>query len=761
MRFQIFTLLLLSLLTVTTKAQQILSGKVAAAKSQQPLIGASISIPGTSAGTTTNAKGEFILDLPSATDSIVVSSLGYQTKRVKVDTLSNNILILLDVDARALQEVVITGYATNRPIQQTAASVGLLTPRELERYNTTSLVPALNTIPGVRMEERATASYRLSIRGSSLRAPFGVRNVKMYLNDIPLVEANGTLPLNLLDAGTIGRIEVIKGPAGSVYGAGTGGTVRLETVRPTAGESAVEVGSMVGSYGLRRYSATASTASETSGFLVRYAKQELDGYRQQSAMDRDAVLLSGQFYPSDKQKFTFHTYFSDLYYQLPGALTREQYESNPRAARQLNIDQKASLKLQGINIGLSNQYEFNEHWRNSTSLFGVFSFLNNPFTTDYERNANQAFGGRTQTTYSSTLADRVVRVTLGGEYQHSFVNSRHYENRVGEPGKLNFDDEVAADQGFIFAQAEADLPANFIVTLGSSLNFLQYDLTRVSDADTTSNYRNQRSFNPQLSPRLGLLKVISPNVSAHGSISAGFSPPTDAEIRPSDGSFNTRLQAERGLNYEVGLRGNALSQKLAFDLVGFWFQLSETIVSRTNPAGIVVFDNAGATRQQGIEAALSYAFIQNARAPITLFKVWSTYAYSHFRFREYRQNDSDFSGNKLTGTPPHVWLAGLDLESRMGLYLNVTTNYTSKIPLNDANTVYADSFYLIGARGGIRKRLGAKWQTEIYGGIDNALDERYSLGNDLNGFGGRYFQAAPGRNYYAGLQLRYIIPKLN
>ncbi|PSR54390.1 TonB-dependent receptor [Adhaeribacter arboris] len=759
MRIYLFTLLLTGLVTFTTKAQQTLSGKIAAAKTQQPLIGATVSVPGTPTGTTTNSRGEFTLTLPFATDTITVSMLGYQVKYIQPDTLLNNALILLDVDARALQEVVITGYATNRPIQQTAASVGLLTPKELERYNTTSIVPALNTIPGVRMEERATASYRLSIRGSSLRAPFGVRNVKMYLNDIPLVEANGTLPLNLLDAGTIGRIEVLKGPAGSVYGAGTGGTVRLETVRPTAGESALEIGSMVGSYGLKRFTVTASTASETSGFLVRYAKQELDGYRQQSAMDRDAVLLTGQFYPSDKQIFTFHTYFSDLYYQLPGALTREQYESNPRAARQLNIDQKASLKLQGVNIGLAHQYQFNEHWRNNTSLFGVFSFLNNPFTMDYERNANQAFGGRTQTTYSTLLAERLIRFTLGGEFQHSFVNSRHYQNKVGEPGKLNFDDEVAADQGFVFAQAEADLPANFILTLGGSLNFLQYDLTRVSDADTSSNYLNRRPFNPQFSPRLGLLKVISPQLSAHGSISAGFSPPTDAETRPSDGSFNTRLQAERGLNYEVGLRGNALKQKLAFDIVGFWFQLNETIVSRTNAAGIVVFDNAGATRQQGIEAAVSYAFIQDSRKPITLLKVWSTYAYSHFRFREYRQNDSDFSGNKLTGTPPHVWLAGLDIESKPGFYANITTNYTSEIPLNDANTVYADSYFLVGARGGIRRRLGLKWQTEIYGGIDNALNKRYSLGNDLNGFGGRYFQAAPGRNYYVGLQIKYLISK--
>ncbi len=747
------------LVLFSAAGQRLLRGQVLAAPNRKPLIGATIGVPGTTTGTTSQAKGIFSLILPDEADTLVISMVGYESKKIAVNDQDSSITVLLNVDARALREVVVTGYATNRPLQQTAGAVGLLTPRELERYNTASLVPALNTLPGVRMEERATASYRLSIRGSSLRAPFGVRNVKIYLNEVPLVEANGTLPLNLLDAGTIGKIEVLKGPAGSIYGAGTGGTVRLETVRPVAGESAAEVGTLVGSYGLQRYTATASTATEKSGFLVRYAKQQLTGYRQQSAMDRDALLLTGQIYPSEQQTFSFHTYYSDLYYQLPGALTLEQYQANPRAARQVNIDQKTSLKLQGLNIGLAHQYRFNERWQNNTALFGVFSFLNNPFTTDYERNANQAFGGRTETVYKTAISQMPLRFTAGGEWQRSFVNSRHYENVKGNPGKLNFDDEVTINQGFVFAQTEADLPADFILTLGSSLNFQRYQLARVSNAVQTPDYIRNRNLKPQFSPRLGLVKVITQQLSAHGSISAGFSPPTDAEIRPSDASFNTGLQPERGLNYELGVRGSALGQKLTFDLVGFWFRLNETIVSRATETGVVVFNNAGATRQQGLEAAAAYQFIQAPNQTIAGLKLWSTYAYSHFRFQEYQQNDADFSGNQLTGTPPHVWVAGLDAESRQGVYLNVTTNYTDKIPLNDANTVYADAFFLLGARGGIRRQLHNRWQAEVYGGIDNALNKTYSLGNDLNGFGNRYFQAAPGRNAYVGLQLKYLVRK--
>jgi iron complex outermembrane receptor protein len=733
-------------------AQQLVVGQVLEAQTRKPLAGAAVANTVAGVGAVTDVQGRFSLELPAGQLTVTATLLGYRPVTVTVQEASQELLILLHSDNTQLREVVVTGYETRRPLQETAGAIGVLDRRELQRFSETTLVPALNTLPGVRMEERATASYRLSIRGSSLRAPFGVRNVKVYLNEIPLVEANGTIPLNLLDAATIGNVEVIKGPAGSVYGAGTGGTVLLETAKPT--ESSVMAGGLVGSYGLRRGFVGASVATEKSSLLLRYDHQTLEGYREQSAMDRQTVLLSGQFYPTQKQTFSFHALYSDLYYELPGALTREQYEANPRQARQLNKDQNASINLDGLNLGLVHSYQFNDRWSNSTSLFGVFSFLNHPFTNDYERNTNQSLGGRTRTTYRTQLASWPTRIVLGAEGQRSFVNSRHYQNLKGTAGTLSFDDEVVATQGFVFGQAEVELPAQFILTVGGSLNTLQYDLTRVTTGATGVGSSNSRGFDPQFSPRVGLVKVFLPQLSAHASISAGFSPPTEAEVRPSDGSFNTALQPEKGTNYELGIRGNLFNQRLTYDLVGFRLNLSETILIQSTPEDIDVFQNAGATRQQGIEAALGFTVVQAPEQSLSLLKLWSAYTYNHFRFKNYQPNDQNFSGNTLTGTPEYVLTAGLDAESAFGFYLNATVNYTSDLPLNDANTVYADSYLVVGGRGGYRKTFAQTWHVEVYGGVENATDELYSLGNDLNGFGNRYFQAASGRSFYGGLQVR-------
>jgi len=128
---------------------------------------------------------------------------------------------------RSIQGIVLKGYETNAGTLKIPAAVSYLNRKSLQAVSTYSLLPALNQIAGVRMEERSPGSYRLSIRGSLLRSPFGVRNIKVYLDEFLLTDAGGNTYINLLDANMIGQAEVIKGPGGSMYGAGTGCAVLL------------------------------------------------------------------------------------------------------------------------------------------------------------------------------------------------------------------------------------------------------------------------------------------------------------------------------------------------------------------------------------------------------------------------------------------------------------------------------------------------------------------------------------------------------
>ena len=136
-------------------------------------------------------------------------------------------------------------------------------------------------------------------------------------------------------------------------------------------------------------------------------------------------------------------------------------------------------------------------------------------------------------------------------------------------------------------------------------------------------------------------------------------------------------------------------------------------------------------------------------------QITSTLAYTHhaFEFGTYSSGGDDFSGNDLTGTAPNVVGFSTDLSFGDGFYLNTSYQYTDEIPLNDENTVYADAFHQVSAKLGYNIENAGKIGLSVFVGVNNLLNEKYSLGNDLNAFGGRYFQPAPDRNFYFGLKM--------
>ncbi|RAK66158.1 TonB-dependent receptor family protein [Hymenobacter edaphi] len=679
------------------------------------------------------------------------------------------------VVVQRLPEATVVGYGQRLPLRRTAAAVGVVDAATVGRFSEANLTQAVNTLPGVRLEERATASYRLSVRGSMLRSPFGVRNVKVYYHDIPFTEASGSTPLNLLDPAQLGRIEVVKGPAGSAYGAGTGGVVLLGNRRPQPGQARAQLGFGVGSFGLRRYQATAETATDHGFIRAQYLRQELQGYRQQSAQRRDVLALDGELAAPGRHTLGLHLLYTDLRYQLPGGLTRAQFNQNPRQARPGTatapgtVAQRTFYASRTTLLGATHEYRFSGRLTSKTTLYGTGSVIRTPYLVDFERNTQLGGGGRTRFDYRTRLAGQVLRLAAGAELQTSFESSRNYQNQAGAPGPLRYDDEIGTLTGFAFGQADWELPRGWLLTAAASYNRLRYRVHRLQDALNTpaQPYDVTRTFRPEVSPRLAVLKELTPLVSAYASVSTGFSPPTEEEIRPSDGSLNRGLQAERGRSYELGLRGEVLGQRLKFDVAAYDFRLRNTIVTRSNEQGTQLFYNAGHTRQRGVEAALSgWLWQPQGRREATPgrpagpaaeagpgLRAFVSYAYNHYRFGRYESGGADFSGHRLTGTAPHTLTAGLDFSALSGFYLSPTTSHQARLPLNDANTDYAAGYWVFGARGGWRHTLFGKLEAELYAGLDNLTDRRYSLGNDLNAFGGRSFQPAPGRSYYGGATL--------
>jgi iron complex outermembrane receptor protein len=659
---------------------------------------------------------------------------------------------------KTLTEVTVKAYEQNRRLTEVAAPVGLTSQAQLRRFNNTSILPAINIIPGVRMEERSPGSYRLNIRGSSLRSPFGVRDVKVYLNEIPLTDPSGNTYLNQLSYYNFNSIEVIKGPASSLYGAGIGGVMLIHTM-PAAWQQGIAVDYFAGSYNTNGINVNVKAGDSDHKNVFNYSHLSSDGYRVQTNMRKDVVSWDAALKANEKQ--TLHAYmsYSDFYYQTPGALTLAQYNADPKQARPPAgtqpgaVQNKAAIFQKIFIAGFSNDYRFNDNWSNTTAVYGSYTDFTNPGIRVYELRKEPHFGGRSVFTYKKQLGSTALQLNFGAEAQKGFFNTKDFGNKGGVADSLQLDNNINMWQYMIFAQADLKLPYGFIATAGVSFNRSSVEFINLLSRPAKT---QERSFNNQFPPHFAVLKKITKDISTYVSIARGFSTPTVSEMLRSDGLFGTNLQPEDGMDYELGVRGSLFRGRLYFDISGFIFDLKNIIVQRIDSAGVFYYVNAGSTKQKGVESYISYELIGNPRHFINSAKLWTSYTVHDFHYESFKQLSADYSGKQLPGVPPHALIAGFDLSTKAGLYLNVTYNYSDPIALNDANNAYATSYNLLGGRIGYRKVFHSKFRMEIFVAGDNLFDTRYSLGNDINAAAGRYYNAAPGRNFCAGVSLQWI-----
>lgn len=676
---------------------------------------------------------------------------------------SNSLLAQGQIDTLTaeMEDIVVVAYSGNRSIMETPGSIAYVRPSAITAMDQSSLVYSLNSVPGVQMEERSTGSYRISIRGSSLRSPFGIRNVKVYWNHFPLTEPSGSTFLNLLALPNIQSMEVIKGPAGSMYGAGTGGVILMESM-VTPGSGQVSSGFTTGSFGRIGFDAQYYKASRTSKFSFKYANDNSDGYREQSFLNRHTLEFTGEADMDFGGTFFGSILLTSLEYGIPGGLTKDQFDIDPTQARPGNpfvlgsVEADAGIDQESLIFGTGYRLKTNSGTSFEVVAFGSFSDFANPFNLDYKKDDRTSGGVRASFTKTGKLADKPTRLVAGYEFQHAKYDSRNYGNNYGEPDTLNFHDIIKANNHLLFSNYQIDLNENLFLTSGISINLNGYKIDRLEthlNGDMTRLV--EKNFNPQFIPRVGLAWNFHPTFTAHSSISFGFSPPSVEEVRTNEGSINTDLEPERGINYEAGIRGYTARGRIQFDLTLFYMMMRESIVQQQTPRGTVIFTNAGSTDQRGIELSTDIMLIDNPNGIVNTIRWNNSYTYNNFVFNDYVTNSGDFSGNELTGVSPHNFITRMSFDTKPGLYLNASYTFMDAIPLRDDNTIYSDSYELVQFKAGFRTHILSDLELDLYFGMDNVLDEQYSRGYDINAFGGRYYQPAPGRNWFAGFRFNY------
>jgi len=661
--------------------------------------------------------------------------------------LSNRVL---SQDTTGIDEVKVITYVIKQGLFQIPAAAAVIDSTQVSTQQFNSLVPVLNTIPGVRMEERSPGSYRLSIRGSLLRSPFGIRNIKIYFDEFPLTDAGGNSYLNVIPVDAVNRIEILKGPDGSLFGANSGGVVTLHSPKKKNNLSAGIAG---GSFGLFSQSMRYAHASEKNDLNVIQGYYVNRGYRKNSHLRRFYLQGTNNWRYTKKSELSVLFFRSSLYYQTPGGLTSAQFLQDPTQARQPTATlpgaevQKAAVYNDMLFGGITHATQINDHVKHVLSVFGSWVDFENPFITNYEERKEKTVGSRTCFIFSSNKTKKVKwEYDIGAEWQQTQASVSNYQNRSGDKGVLIAKGTIDTRQYFVFNRVRMNLQDRFIAEAGVSLNNYRYYFT--------DSLELKRGFSPQWMPRVALSYLVAGKLLFRSSISKGYSPPTTAEIRSSDNRLNTSLEPETGLNVECGIRYFPFNKKLWVDVSLYKYQLRNAIVQQQNDAGAEFFVNAGSTNQRGVELQCAYLFIspqQDKR--IQKLSLSSSTTYSDYVFSDYVSVSGNYSGNLITGVPRLTLVNSLVFECKSGLFVYLQHSRSTSIPLNDGNTVFAKPFNILQVKTGLEWKLAPAFTARLTFGVDNIFNENYSLGNDLNAAGNRFYNAAPLRNYFVSLQL--------
>jgi iron complex outermembrane receptor protein len=337
-------------------------------------------------------------------------------------------------------------------------------------------------------------------------------------------------------------------------------------------------------------------------------------------------------------------------------------------------------------------------------------------------------------------------LTFGVDYDRQDDDRLRFDNEEGTPGARVFDQEenVAIVGAYVLGRYEPDAP--WRLSAGLRYDRVTFDVGDrfLSDGDQSG----EIEFD-QVSPSLGASLALGDHV-LFASFASSFETPTTTELaNPSGaGGFNAALEPQRADNFEAGIKGERGG--LYYELAAFHIELTDELVPFELPEfpGRTFFANAGESERTGLEAAVSWRGDRG-------LAVDASWTWSDFTFERFTDDvGNDFAGRRLPGVPEHFGFLGMAWESDGGFYVRLDARYSGTLYADNANSVSVASYTVASFRASRAFDLGP-WRIRPYLGVNNLFDERYASHVRTNAFGGRYFEPAPGRNAYAGIDVRY------
>ena len=666
---------------------------------------------------------------------------------------NNRLADFLVSDTVILEEVVVHGPLFTRELKNIPSNIARLNSTKIETDGAVAIVEKLNQVPGIYAHTGAINTNRITIRGVGSRTPYSTNRIKAYWNGIPISEGDGSTNIDDFDPVQINSIEVIRGTKSALYGMGLGGVLLISSKQARYNGLHGSVGAEFGDF--RTYKPYVALGYKTpkTSLSIHYSHNNTNGWRQNSAYKRNNLGTSFSF---TGNKLTTDLYLNlvNIDAQIPSSLNENTFNNSPDSAAAnwlaVNGREVYSKLISGIRV----KARLSESISNTTTIFYSAKSGEEIRPFNILDDLGTQFGIRSFFEWKT----KHLQLKTGIELLHNTYSWKTFEVNNAQKGEeMNSFSEKRLPYS-IFFQGSYDFFQKNILEFGLSYNTISYSLE--DDNNDTVSMTDSYSYEPIISPFIGVNIPIGSNLIFYSSVAHGFSPPTVEETLLPDGVPNTSLKPESGWNFEAGARITALNNRLYIDGTLYWMSIKNLLVTKRISEEIFYGENAGQTTHIGFELQANYRLNFAPQTVIRKTDFSISYTANNHTFTDFTDDGNNYDGNYLPGIPNHNLVLGLRATWIKHVFIDYNFSYHGKQFLNDSNSESYAGYSIHNIRIGIDVfRLRPK-QTRVYLGVKNLFNEHYASMILVNApsFGGalpRYYYPGLPRYIYGGIKITF------
>jgi outer membrane receptor protein involved in Fe transport len=630
-----------------------------------------------------------------------------------------------------LQEMIVTGNRMAQKRTEAPIAISTISARTIAETKANQLDQLLNKVSGVFMVDLGNEQHEMSIR-----QPMSTASVFLYMEDGIPIRTTGIYNHNALlemNATAARQIEIIRGPASSLYGAeAIGGAVNVITQAPPATPDGY-ISIQANNNGYKRADAQIGTTTGKWGVIASgYYADRHDGPIQYSDFHKTAFTLRADYQASEKltwsNTLTYVNYYSDMYGALDSVHFAQKNYNTPysftyrkvnalRIKTQLNYRWNASAETQ---IALA--YRDNSTGQNPS--YYISNSLSDPLLANGQIN-NSSFHSYLLVAQHqqkfSWLASKLIAGISTDLSPSTYI--AHYI-RIQRDPKGNYGSYSNTDS----------LLSNYATGIDNLASYLSYEITPFPGLKLVAagrydffhyNFRNylppsastgasdtRNDFN-RVTPKIGATYNYK-GMGVYANYSQGYVPPQVTDLY--DGVKVPYLNPQTFFNYEAGGWLSLWKNKLYADWSVYLLDGTNQIISVRQNDGTFIDQNAGKTRHRGIEYGLSWK-------PSAEWTLRINASHSDHVFVVQYENNQDYSGNQMAAAPHFI--ANSELTWRpsflKGFRIGAEWQHLGKYWMDDANTRQYKGFDIVNIRTGYQLHQWELWINAL-----NALNKYYA-----------------------------------